>query len=99
MARKKLRDGELNPGLPRDRRGYSPLYYHGFLSIKVIYVILKLYKKFKNNLHPEKVYNNMSFITLALNETRLKKIADYEKLKNDITNKKNEMIKKIEEEE
>ena len=20
-------DGELNPGLPRDRRGYSPLYY------------------------------------------------------------------------
>ena len=23
-------DGELNPGLPRDRRGYSPLYYRGF---------------------------------------------------------------------
>ncbi|RKP14794.1 hypothetical protein BJ684DRAFT_14895 [Piptocephalis cylindrospora] len=23
-----LGDGELNPGLPRDRRGYSPLYYH-----------------------------------------------------------------------
>lgn len=27
---KKLRDRELNPGLPRDRRGYLPLYYHGF---------------------------------------------------------------------
>ncbi len=26
---KKLRDRELNPGLPRDRRGYSPLYYRG----------------------------------------------------------------------
>ena len=30
-----LRDGESNPGLPRaastdDRRGYLPLYYHGF---------------------------------------------------------------------
>ncbi len=25
----KLPDGELNPGLPRDRRGYSPLYYLG----------------------------------------------------------------------
>ena len=27
-----LPDGELNPGLPRDRRGYSPLYYLGFLT-------------------------------------------------------------------
>ena len=24
-----LPDGESNPGLPRDRRGYSPLYYQG----------------------------------------------------------------------
>ena len=24
-----LPGGELNPGLPRDRRGYSPLYYRG----------------------------------------------------------------------
>ena len=24
-----LPDGELNPGLPRDRRGYLPLYYRG----------------------------------------------------------------------
>ena len=24
-----LPDGELNPGLPRDRRGYWPLYYRG----------------------------------------------------------------------
>jgi hypothetical protein len=27
---KKLRDRELNPGLPRDRRGYLPLYYRGY---------------------------------------------------------------------
>ena len=26
-----LSDGELNPGLPRDRRGYLPLYYQRFL--------------------------------------------------------------------
>ena len=26
---KYLPDGELNPGLPRDRRGYLPLYYRG----------------------------------------------------------------------
>ena len=25
----KLPDGESNPGLPRDRRGYLPLYYRG----------------------------------------------------------------------
>ena len=28
-TQKMLRDGESNPGLPRDRRGYSPLYYRG----------------------------------------------------------------------
>ena len=27
--RKTLPGGESNPGLPRDRRGYSPLYYRG----------------------------------------------------------------------
>ena len=27
--KKHLRGGESNPGLPRDRRGYSPLYYRG----------------------------------------------------------------------
>ena len=30
---KNLPDGELNPGLPRDRRGYSPLYNRGFDEI------------------------------------------------------------------
>ena len=30
VIKKFLPDGELNPGLPRDRRGYSPLYYRGF---------------------------------------------------------------------
>ena len=29
IFQKMLRDGESNPGLPRDRRGYSPLYYRG----------------------------------------------------------------------
>ena len=27
--------GESNPGLPRGRRGYSPLYYRGHLSMKI----------------------------------------------------------------
>ena len=30
--KKTLPDGESNPGLPRDRRGYSPLYYQGRAS-------------------------------------------------------------------
>ena len=34
-----LPDGELNPGLPRDRRGYSPLYYRGFDIFFSIFVI------------------------------------------------------------
>ena len=29
--KKILPDGELNPGLPRDRRGYYPLYYRGLI--------------------------------------------------------------------
>ena len=29
MFEKVLPDRESNPGLPRDRRGYSPLYYRG----------------------------------------------------------------------
>ena len=29
LNKKNLPDGELNPGLPRDRRGDSPLYYRG----------------------------------------------------------------------
>ena len=31
-----LPDGELNPGLPRDRRGYSPLYYRGLVNTCII---------------------------------------------------------------
>ena len=31
IKEKRLRDRELNPGLPRDRRGYLPLYYRGFV--------------------------------------------------------------------
>ena len=32
----KLPGGESNPGLPRDRRGYSPLYYRGPLERNMI---------------------------------------------------------------
>ena len=31
---KNLPGGESNPGLPRDRRGYSPLYYRGIGCVK-----------------------------------------------------------------
>ena len=38
FARKKiLRDGESNPGLPRDRRGYSPLYYRGDVHLRFLF--------------------------------------------------------------
>ena len=33
-----LPGGESNPGLPRDRRGYSPLYYRGLTQILQIEV-------------------------------------------------------------
>ena len=40
-----LPDGESNPGLPRDRRGYSPLYYRGLVNdaicVEVVPVELK----------------------------------------------------------
>ena len=32
----RLPNGESNPGLPRDRRGYSPLYYRGCHTIKIV---------------------------------------------------------------
>ena len=44
MKSKILPDGELNPGLPRDRRGYSPLYYRGFDGIYLV-MIETLYSK------------------------------------------------------
>ena len=44
MTNKILPDGELNPGLPRDRRGYSPLYYRGFDGI-YLFMIETLYSK------------------------------------------------------
>ena len=40
-----LPDGELNPGLPRDRRGYWPLYYRGHVNKQKLNY---LYLKFKN---------------------------------------------------
>ena len=38
---KVLPDRESNPGLPRDRRGYSPLYYRG---MKIIAALLYLFE-------------------------------------------------------
>ena len=35
-AKKSLPDGESNPGLPRDRRGYLPLYYRGPVHNKTL---------------------------------------------------------------
>ena len=39
LLAKVLPDRESNPGLPRDRRGYSPLYYRG-LNVKANRVVL-----------------------------------------------------------
>ena len=44
---KNLPDGELNPGLPRDRRGYSPLYYLGLLITKHCKYSIVRYNKIK----------------------------------------------------
>ena len=41
LTKKLLRDGESNPGLPRDRRGYSPLYYRGFVNLCYINDLFK----------------------------------------------------------
>ena len=35
FVKKNLPGGESNPGLPRDRRGYLPLYYRGLVEIVV----------------------------------------------------------------
>ena len=40
-----LRDGESNPGLPRDRRGYSPLYYRGDWLWDAFYYIYNFLQK------------------------------------------------------
>ena len=48
-----LPDRESNPGLPRDRRGYSPLYYRGLVSYE-IYVNLTLYVTIETNQQPVK---------------------------------------------
>ena len=39
MVKGELPGGELNPGLPRDRRGYSPLYYLGWLHLFLFPII------------------------------------------------------------
>ena len=42
-TKRDLPDGESNPGLPRDRRGYSPLYYQGSHMWQCL---LRLYEDF-----------------------------------------------------
>jgi hypothetical protein len=44
---KKLSGGELNPGLPRDRRGYSPLYYRRYAWL--LHVAFGYYRLFIHN--------------------------------------------------
>ena len=39
---KDLPDGKLNPGIPRDRRGYSPLYYRGLHAVFTLTTVLIL---------------------------------------------------------
>ena len=46
-----LPGGELNPGLPRDRRGYWPLYYRGEPDIKVKIITYIFKKMFAPLLH------------------------------------------------
>ena len=41
-AKKSLPDGESNPGLPRDRRGYLPLYYRGLTKAAVSKIDLNI---------------------------------------------------------
>ena len=47
-----LPGGESNPGLPRDRRGYSPLYYRGLSytskQIFLYYFIIVLFSPVRN---------------------------------------------------
>ena len=54
-----LLGGELNPGLPRDRRGYLPLYYRGTALQYHLRAIFQQVSKgvFKWNPKPKKVYS------------------------------------------
>ena len=49
---KDLHDGELNPGLPRDWRGYLSLYYRGLdpITMKLLMVILYFPESWKKDI-------------------------------------------------
>ena len=64
--KKKLRDGELNPGLPRDRRGYSPLYYLGYN--------LHWNSFFFTTIDRYRCYNNKTCIFLTMNNLWIKEV-------------------------
>ena len=46
-----LRRGESNPGLPRDRRGYLPLYYRGHINfLQLLYHVIIIQTNNNNDL-------------------------------------------------
>ena len=71
---KDLPNGELNPGLPRDRRGYLPLYYRGFVkapecfqkALRAFYVHLQKMGCRITPLQFAMSYSQLSFKTFGL---------------------------------
>ena len=67
MEKKDLPGGESNPGLPRDRRGYSPLYYRGlgtsFREI-TIYKVISIKLPYK----PSIINSFVSFVVALYGE-------------------------------
>ena len=49
LTQKLLPGGELNPGLPRDRRGYLPLYYRGTKALNSLF--MKFWRPITNTAH------------------------------------------------
>lgn len=64
ICKNNLPGGESNPGLPRDRRGYSPLYYLGLIAV-VIFLFNKedLPESFKRCLSSPKYLNLLKIFT------------------------------------
>ena len=56
-----LPGGESNPGLPRDRRGYSPLYYRGFDALSR----LRIFNKYISRLTGSGFYKSFLIKTIV----------------------------------
>ena len=67
-----LRDGESNPGLPRDRRGYSPLYYRGVIRECSFNIDFQFKKKRLRTLN----YQTFTIIIIIFTRARNCKIRD-----------------------